>query len=329
MRVVSVILAASLAASQGWSQPVPTPTPTPAGVPTQADRDAARRLALEGVQAFDRADWATVIARFESAEQRFHAPIHLRYLAVAYERSSRLLESARFWERLAQESLAADAPAPFRDAVAEAQRELPRVLARVGRVVVELANAPPDATVELDGQPAPTALQGPTLVEPGAHTVLARASGRPEVRRTVDVAAGATERVSLVFEAAVTAPSGPAVPEGPRTTTVLRPNPLRTVGLVVGGVGVVTVLGGVITGVLAQGAFSDLEQRCPGMRCPTQADLDMRSGVDGLAGLTTALLVSGGVLAAAGVVLFAVSTPRVERVQVTTTGTGLNLRVTF
>jgi hypothetical protein len=103
----------------------------------------------------------------------------------------------------------------------------------------------------------------------------------------------------------------------PRTTTVLRPNPLRTVGIITASVGGAALLGGVITGLMASSEFDQLALECPMMRCATQAQLDRRNSVDSLATTSTALYISGGVLIAAGVALFFVGKPREETVQLT------------
>lgn len=283
------------------------------------DPVAARQFAMEGIAASQRSDWPTVISRFEQAEQRFHAPVHMRYLAVAYERSNRLLDAANMWRRLAAEQLAPTAPQPFRDAVAEAQRELPRIEGRLGRVQIDWPGSPQGATFELDGTAiATTNLSTAQWVEPGAHRVTAHATGRPDVSRSVDVAAGATVRVPVAFAAAVAVVDTEHndLNVAPQTTTVVRPNSLRTVGFVIAGVGAAATIGGVITGVMASSAFSTLETNCPNRMCTTMAQLDDASKVNGLATVTNALLIGGAALVVGGVVLAAVSGPRVETIPV-------------
>ena len=76
------------------------------------------------------------------------------------------------------------------------------------------------------------------------------------------------------------------------------------------------VIGGAITGVMAGSAFSDLEAACPNRQCTNATDLARRDNVDTLSGVTNALLIGGGVLAATGVVLAIVGAPRTETVQV-------------
>ena len=67
---------------------------------------------------------------------------------------------------------------------------------------------------------------------------------------------------------------------------------------------------------MASSEFSDLEAVCPNRQCSNATDLARRDDVDTLAGITNALLIGGGVLAATGVVLAIIGAPRTETVQV-------------
>ncbi|MDB4932204.1 MAG: uncharacterized protein JWM10_4688 [Myxococcaceae bacterium] len=269
--VASVLLVASvtLGSTVAWAQPA---------APTGADRNAAREFAIQGIAANNRQDWPVVLDRFTQAEQRFHAPIHLQYIAIALEHATppRLAEAAEVWRRLSNETLAPDAPAPFRAAVDLARRELPRV---EGLMRASQATATPVTT------PVATPVVTPVTAPPVDHS--------------------ASQAVSVQ-----TPP-----PEGSVTTRTVS-SPLRTVGFVVGGVGVAALIGGAITGVMASGAFSDLEAACPARQCSNASDLAKRDDVDTLSGMTNALLIGGGVLAATGVVMVILGRPRTETVQV-------------
>lgn len=310
-----------------------TPTLLAQSGPAEGDRDRAREFALQGINAFNRNDFATVIARFEAAEQAFHAPVHLRYLAVAYERATppRLVEAQRAWRRLASEQLAADAPQPFRDAVAEAARELPRVEALLGRVQFQVNNGGPGTVIEIDGRGlSADALGEAQFVTPGEHLITARRAGFVDVQRTVRVSAGGTERVPVSFEPLpVQANVQVETPPAPMTRTVVHANPVRTIGIGLAAVGGAALIGGVITGVMASSTFSDLETRCPNGVCTNSADLGLRSDVDTLSAATNGLLIGGGVLAVTGIVMIIVGRPRTETVQVALGPRGGSITIPF
>lgn len=281
--IASGLLVASVAlgASSAWAQQAQ---------PTGADRNAARELAMQGIAANNRQDWPTVLDRFTQAEQRFHAPIHVRYIAVALEHVSppRLAEAVEAWRRLSQETLAPDAPAPFRAAVEEARRELPRVEALL--------------RASQSGTPSTTPATTPNTT--------------PSTPSTTPTTTPSTTPSTVSVQ---------TPPPGGNMVTRTVANPLRTVGFVVAGVGVAALVGGVITGVMANGAYSDLQTSCPNQTCSNASDLSQRDTVDTLAGMTNGLLIGGGVLAAAGVVMVLVGGPRTETVQVGFDGRGLTL----
>jgi len=261
-----LVASMSLASSMAWAQPAQ---------PTGADRNAAREFAMQGIAANNRQDWPVVLDRFTQAERRFHAPIHVRYIAIALERLTppRLAEAAEAWRRLSAEVLAPDAPAPFVAAVEEARRELPRV----------------EGLLRASQATTPTTTPAETPV---------------------------TTPVTTPVQPAITTPVDTPPPDHGNVTTRTVANPLRTVGFVVGGVGVAALIGGAITGVMAGSEFSDLEAACPNRQCTNAADLARRDDVDTLSGITNALLIGGGVLAATGVVLAIIGAPRTETVQV-------------
>lgn len=324
--VLSLLMSTAMSAPAVFAQPAPA----------VANRDRARELALEGINAFNRNDFATVIERFEAAEQAFHAPVHLRFLAIAYERitPSRLVDARSTWALLAAEQLAGDAPQPFRDAVAEAARELPRVTALLGRLRFEVTNGGPGMAIEVDGRGLHIeGLNEAQFVAPGEHIITARRAGFVDVQRTVRVGAGGLETVPVRFDPPPTLSAVPRGPSestvGPMTRTVSHSNPVRTIGIALAGVGGAALIGGVITGVMASSAFSDLETRCPNGVCRNAADLSLRDDVDTLSAMTNGLLIGGGVLAVSGIVMIIVGRPRTETVQVSVGPRGGSLTIPF
>ena len=77
----------------------------------------------------------------------------------------------------------------------------------------------------------------------------------------------------------------------------------RVVGLVIGGAGVVGVVTGVVTGVMAKSAHDDMSSACSNGPCPPSALSKLSSAHDlGLA--STISLITGGVALGAGAIVF-------------------------
>jgi hypothetical protein len=166
-----------------------------------ADREAARFLSGKAYDEFEAKHYQRAIELFQQAEARFHAPPHLLYTARAQVKLGLYLEARATYERIIAERLAADAPAPFRDAQVSARFELGEVLATMPSLVVTLPAPPAGARVLVDGDPLASADLGrPRRMNPGTHTVIAEAPGMLRVVRSVVLATGrGQERVDLTL----------------------------------------------------------------------------------------------------------------------------------
>src|SRR5262245_22910906 len=110
----ALLLAALPAAAQAQPCPAQIGASTKAGV----------ELANGAVDAFRDGKYEEAITRFEKAEQVFHAPSFLLYVARSQVKLGRLVAAKGPYERIAKEQLIAYAPAEFFDAQIEAKKEL-------------------------------------------------------------------------------------------------------------------------------------------------------------------------------------------------------------
>jgi hypothetical protein len=152
----------------------------------------------------------------------------------------------------------------------------------------------------------------------GTHTLTASTADGKQQKWDVSITPGQTLEHRFDFNAAPVAPAAVAAvpaaapPPGPAPQNPPPPAPdqssasggsnLRMVGFVVGGVGGAALIGGVITGLMANSASSKATDQCQNKVCPTKAESDFNSAKS-LATVTNVLLISGGVLAATGVTL--------------------------
>ena len=179
--------------------------------------------------------------------------------------------------------------------------------------------------VSLDGVSlAPASLDVPIPVEPGAHVVVAEAPERARFTSPIVVRGPTSVTVPLLDVAARSEPRGSERPRPRDPDDALRP---RTVGLVVGGIGVAGVALGVIGTVVAANALSDAKAACPSYpdRCSQSADApNERARTWSMAG--TIGFVAGGALLATGAVLYFWPT---KSTKISVTGTGLVAAGTF
>ncbi len=302
-------------------------TAAPAHAQSDADRATARQLGGEGQEALDKKDFKTAEDRFRRADQLFHAPTLALGLARAYAANGKYVEAQETYNRIVREGVPAGAPAAFQNAVESARTEMASVSPKIGAVVITVTGAD-NPKVTVDEQPFPNAALGvKRAANPGVHVIRASADGYKTADARVTVTEAGTATANLTLEkdlnAAVAAlpPTGPAagtVPSngtgtgtGPAPASNLSPPPepsgggssVKTIGLVLMGVGGAGLVVGGITGVMAMGKHSDLEKECPGGKCTSlrQSDVDSYKS---LGTISTIGFIAGGVLAAGGAVLF-------------------------
>lgn len=287
-------------------------------------RSAARTLSEEGDRLWDQGDWAGALDRFARAHALVGAPSLAFRQAECLERLGRLVEASERYLEISRATLPADAPDVFQQAVTDAGPKAQELRARLPMLeVVIVGSPPPDTTLTVDGKPVPRELWGVKWpVDPGERAVaLVAGVERSELR--VTLGERETKRIELKAPAGATAPP----PPGSSTTTVSPPStsapvapaaaaPSATpppaeattssvqapVGWAVAGVGAAAMVLGAITGGLAMGDRSSLDESCVDGRCPPGLSDDVDSY--NTMRIVSAVGLWGGLgLAAAGVIV--------------------------
>jgi hypothetical protein len=259
----------------------------------KGELDAARALANAGLDMFDHGRWAESLERFESAERLFHAPSHWLYIARTRTKLGKLVAARDAYRKLLEEELAADAPPVFHEDQANGKAELPAVEERIARVTVSVTDSPTGATLEIDGNEA--TIGATTDVDPGEHLVIVSAPGYQPAEQTITLADGGDESIELVLTPAASDAGGgdTAVEEGDLVSWV------PAVAMIsVGGIGLAL---GSITGAMALGKNSELEEACPAREQCLQDNQALEDDGRTLATVSTIGFVVGGFGVAAGV----------------------------
>ena len=153
-------------------------------------------------------------------------------------------------------------------------------------------------------------------VDRGEHLIEAAAPGRQPFSKRVTIADGASELVAIPIlaesgkaETPATPAPAPTAPAAAETGASSGGSPLRTVGLVAGGIGIVVMGVGTYFGISAIGKNSDSNANgCNASSnvCTSAAGKVLRSDAVSAGNVSTALFVVGGLLTAGGVVMFIV-----------------------
>lgn len=234
------------------------------GAPARAqssDPAAAEALFNAGRAAFDRGDYAIACAKFEESQRLDPGAGTLINLAACREKLGRLSGAWDAW-RQAQQALGPndDRSAQVAARVAALEKRLPSLEIRLS------ANAPDGSRIERDGLALGSASYGVSLpVDPGRHVVIVSA---PEFApRRYEISLAETERRMIEVEPG--APENHAPGEAQLSgdqrrgsATPAATSTKRTLGFMIGGVGVAGIVVGSVTGLFALRAKSDMLDNC-------------------------------------------------------------------
>jgi hypothetical protein len=285
-----------------------------------ATRAAARKIATDGVTALQQGNADLASEKLEKAFELLPAPSIALWSARALVKRGKLVEAS---ERYLQAGRLPPAEGNEQAVQAQAQKDAAKELAeltpRIPKLVVALDGAQPsEVTLSLDGKALPAALVGEEqLANPGAHQ-LNGTRGAEQATESFSLVESQKSHVVLHFHgpAPVAAPP-PSAPAAPAPTSVSEPparsassgssgrKTLGIVALAVGGAGIVT---GAVTGIIAIGKHSDLNDNpdCYDGKClrTVQSDVD---SFRAMRTISSVGFIAGGVLAATGVVLLVAS----------------------
>jgi hypothetical protein len=279
---------------------------TSAAAPAAAqakDTAAATELFEKGRSAMKQQDYATACAAFADS-QRFDAKVGtLLNLADCEERLSRLISARAHWQQAAN---LAHAMGDARENVA--RQRFMALDPRVAKLAVRLAaNAPPGCTVHRDDVDLGEGSLAVALpADPGPHSIRVTAPGYEDATTSLILREGEVQEVVVSPGAKIVAPPPPApvvAPPTPQSSGSGR----KVAGLVTASVGVV---GGVVVGTyfgLSARKANDASftnDGCNAANSCNQAGLAQRNLALRDGNVSTIAFIAGGVLAAAGVVIW-------------------------
>lgn len=183
-------------------------------------------------------------------------------------------------------------------------------------------NALVNVKVTMDGAPFVAKIDGRSVeVNPGPHTFIFESSDGTKQQKDVLVAEGEKEkRITVSFGGGAAPSGGAAAPAGgaasaggtagataetPPDTGPHKSSPLKLVGLVTAGLGVVGLGVGTVFALSAMGDKND--SHCVNNVCSSDANAQKLKDAGSAASMSTIFFIAGGVLAAGGITLFAVA----------------------
>jgi len=281
------------------------PSADAAGARTEDPKEVFAR----GAKLYKARRYQEALPLFESLVERTNSPNARLYVGHCLVKLGRNVEAYRAFSRVLGNSTALrdDKYDPTREA---ARQELFALEQRVARLVVAPAEVP-GVRVEVDDQAlAPDWFGAAYAVEPGEHRVEGAAEGFEPLSRTITIAAGETQTVSLVLSKRAPAQAAPQAP----VTAAEAPSrsPLRVAGWVAIGVGATGLAVFTVAGLSAKGVRDELEADCGSAPCTDGAHRDDAARGKTLQTVANVGLVAGVLGAAGGTALLLLARPTPE-----------------
>jgi len=240
---------------------------------TAEQKTAAQTKFGTGMAAFEKKQFDAALTAFRESYNIVASPNSHLMVARSLRELGKLAESAAEYEGVLAE---AKTDKKYAETLKSAETEYGELKPKLGFVTVQLQNAGPDASVEIGGKAVDASkLGGPIAVDPGTVNVVVKSS-KGEQTKTATVAAGATE--SLTIDLAPPPPVAPPPTQDSGVKVDSRKFGMRQWAYVAGGVGAAGLLTFGVFGLMNNAKHSDLEDACPGGRCPADRESDIDSG---------------------------------------------------
>jgi hypothetical protein len=287
--------------------------------PSAQDSAVAQSLYDQARKLAGASQYSDACPKFEESQRLDPTPVTQFWLADCYEHVGRTASAWSSFLDLAAAARRNGGPkAEEREKVAKDRANA--LQPKLTQLVIDVPAAVrvSGLVVKRDGEAVHDGQWGsPIPVDPGNHTLEASAPGKQTWTKTQDVE-GVGQTVTVHVDALTDAPVAPpppagATPTGPAPatpeTTPASSSPLKTVGLIVGGVGIVGLGLGTVFGVIALSKNSAANSgHCGGSlgganQCDSTGVSD-RSDAVSAGNISTIGFVAGGVLLAGGAALW-------------------------
>jgi hypothetical protein len=287
------------------------------------DVAAAEALFREGRALMEEGKYAQACPKLAESHEQDPGTGTLLALAMCRERAGQLASAWASYGQVASHSKR-DGRTDREQAARERMQALEPRLSRLTITLDPETAALPGVTVKRDGAPVGSGAWGAAMpLDPGEHLIEVAAPGRKTWSAKVSIAAERDAQTVRVPQLAVLEQAPAEASKTPLGQTAQQAGvapdpsdgpPLRTIGLIVGGAGVVAFG---IGGVFALQAKNANEESKEDDHCNAENQCDAvggsrRDDAESAAAIATVSLIAGGVLAAAGVTLFLVGAPSRE-----------------
>jgi hypothetical protein len=247
-------------------------TPSIARADGAADLERLRKRFSEGIAKEEDDQWADALEIFREVGKEKMSPQVRFHIALSEEKTGRLVAARAGYQEAIE--LARQAGDTAADVAENAPKKLAALEPRIPRITIRLQG---DGVALLDGEPvAEDRLGTPIKVDPGKHEVAVRRGGAETPVRTLTMEESATEVVNI----ASAAPAVKDTPDPPPPPEVTREDGTKVPAVIVGSVGLASLVGGAVLFGLRQAAISDVTASCDDPNALTGCDPALQDTAD-------------------------------------------------
>jgi hypothetical protein len=271
--------------------------------PARADnKAAAEALFSEGRALATAGNCAEAIPKFQASQKLDPGVGTLLNLAECYEKVGR---TASAWAEYREViSLARVTGSKEREELATQKSKA--LEPKLSRLAIKVTGEATGVTITRDGEAVQAAELGVAIpVDPGKHVIEASAPGKKTHSVSVEVGAEADSKVVEIPELIPDEAGAGTTPGGEASGGKSDGSTQRTIGLVLGGVGVVGVAVGAVFGLQAGSKWDDAKAKCDDYPYECGPDgVELADDAKSSATISTIGFIAGGALLAGGAALF-------------------------
>lgn len=263
-----------------------------------SNKAAAEALFRDGRALYDQGKYPEACAKFAESQRLDPAPGTLLNLAGCYEKNG---QTASAWATF-KEAMAAAHVKGRTDWEDLARTRASALEPTLSRLTIAVASKADGLTVTRDGSNVGSAEWGTAIpVDPGTHAVDAQAPHRKPFHQSIDVPSGGASVTVSVGELDAADESGGS----PEPETHSNGSTQRTIGLVVGGLGIIGVGVGTAFGLTAMSKENDATQHhCDATNHCDPQGVQLGKDAQSAATASTIAFAVGGVALAGGLLLY-------------------------
>lgn len=238
---------------------VVTTAPVAGAAPAETDRAFAQSLFEEGRRLMNEGDYEAACEKLEESQRLDPSGGTVLNLALCREQEGKLATASRLFKQALSAAQRDERP----DRAQAAESHLAAIESKVPWIKLKVLGARPDQEVLVDGVVVREPAWGTKMsLDPGKHEVRARAPGMRHWSQTLDLSAsvGVSVTVPALRPAEQPAASGEQQPGEPEHSAA---SGSKTLGWVLGGVGLGAIGVGSVFGVQALSKQTKSEDECP------------------------------------------------------------------